>query len=97
MELCTTVEQSRESKSDLEEATRVIMDLSDKKIDDVIEAVCEAAGISKEEVAAILALPPCETIHTQMHSISAETSITGSMMIQRNHLERVKQEILCRT
>ena len=73
MGLCTTLEQSRENKSNLEEAIRVIMDLSDKEIDDVIEAVCEAAGINKDEVAAMLSSPLCETYsHADATNISRD-------------------------
>ena len=53
-EMCTAAEVIKERKANFEEAVRVIMDLSDDEIDDVLEAVCTAAGISREEVAAIL-------------------------------------------
>ena len=59
--MCTATEVIKERKANFEEAVRVIMDLSDDEIDDVLEAVCTAAGISREEIAAILSSPPCET------------------------------------
>jgi hypothetical protein len=50
--MCTAADVIKERKSNFEEAVRVIMDLSDDEIDDVLEAVCTTAGISKEDVAA---------------------------------------------
>ena len=76
---CTAVEVGRERKTHFEEAVRIIMDLSDEEMDDVLEAVCKAAGISREEVAAILSSPPCET-----YSHADATNITRDFFY-RNH------------
>ena len=71
MKMCTAAEVIKERKANFEEAVRVIMDLSDDEIDDVLEAVCTAAGISGEEVATILSSPPCETYsHADATNIS---------------------------
>jgi hypothetical protein len=71
MEMCTAAEVIKGRKANFEEAVRVIMDLSNDEIDDMLEAVCTAAGISGEEVAAILSSPPCETYsHADATNIS---------------------------
>ena len=66
---------SKERRANFEEAVRVIMDLSDEEMDDVLEAVCNAAGINKEDVAAILSSSPCETYsYTDATNISMNLS-----------------------
>ena len=62
---------SRERKANFEEAVRIIMDLSDEEVDGVLEAMCNAAGINREDVAAIFSSPPCETYsHADATNIS---------------------------
>ena len=68
---CMATCEVQDSKTKWESAVRIIMDLSDSQVEDVIQTVCEAAGITKAQVAAVLASPPCETFsHADATNIS---------------------------
>ena len=58
---CLATEEMENSNAKWEKAMRIIMDLSDVQVEVVIQEICNAACITKEQIAAILASPPCET------------------------------------